>query len=153
MEPIQGNKVYSALAQGNSIILACNPRITKGVAAGIFRAAKELDAAIIMELARSECNQHKGYTGLTPTNLSANLKEANSKIGHDIWVLHADHIQIKKGTPEDIADTKELISEQIDAGYTSFAIDASYLFDFKAESVEDELAPNLKATIEVGKGG
>jgi len=149
MKAIEGNKVYQALKDEKKIILACNPRITIGVAKGVFRAAKDLDSALIMELARSECNQNVGYTGLTPKTLSKNLIEANQEVGHDIWVLHADHIQIKKGTPEEIQEVKELISEQIDSGYTSFAIDASYLFDFEGKTVEEELAPNLKATIEI----
>ncbi len=150
MKPLPGNKVFNALKDEKSIILACNPRITVGVAKGVFRAAKDLDAALIMELARSECNDKVGYTGLTPKTFSENLNKANDEVGHDVWVLHADHIQTKKGTPEEIAEIKELISAQIEAGYTSFAIDASYLFDFKAKTVEAELAPNLKATIELG---
>jgi len=104
-----------------------------------------------MELARTECNHKVGYTGLTPKTFAENLKKANEEAGHDIWVHHADHIQIKKGTPEEIAEIKDLVKSQIQAGYTSFAIDASYLFDFEGKRVEQELAPNLKATIEIGK--
>lgn len=150
-EPLPGNKVYTALKDEHCIILACNPRITIGVAEGVFKAAKELDAALIMELARTECNHKVGYTGLTPSAFSQNLKKTNEEIGHDIWILHADHIQIKKGTPDEIAEVKDLIKAQIKAGYTSFAIDASHLFNFEGKTVEEELAPNLKATIELGK--
>ena len=151
IKPLPGNKVFNALKEHNCIIMACNARIVAGVAKGIFRAAKDNDAAIIFELARSECNQHVGYTGLTPAVYSKMLNEVNSKVGHDLWVLHADHIQIKKGSAEEIADVKDLIKHQIEAGYTSFAIDASHLFNFDGKTVEEELAPNLKATIEVGK--
>jgi len=45
--------MFDALKNEKSIILACNPRITIGVAKGVFRAAKHMDAALIMELARS----------------------------------------------------------------------------------------------------
>lgn len=148
-EPLLGNKVYNALKDENCIILACNPRITIGVAKAIFKAAKDLDAALIMELARTECNHKIGYTGLTPTTFSENLKKANKEVGHDVWILHADHIGIQEGTPEEIQDVKDLISAQIKAGYTSFAIDASHLFNFKGKTIEEELAPNIKATIEV----
>jgi len=150
-QPLPGNKVFGALKNEQCIILACNPRITIGVAKAVFKAAKDLDAALIMELARTECNHKVGYTGLTPQTFSQNLKKANKEVGHDIWILHADHIQIKKGTEEEIAEVKNLIKAQIKAGYTSFAIDASHLFNFEGKTVEEELAPNLKATIEVGK--
>ncbi len=149
-EPLPGNKVFNALKNERCIILACNPRITIGVAKAVFKAAKDLDAALIMELARTECNHKVGYTGLTPSTFSKNLKKANKEIKHDVWVLHADHIQIKKGTDKEIAEIKDLVSAQIESGYTSFAIDASYLFDFKGKRVEDELALNLKTTIEIG---
>lgn len=148
-EPLPGNKVFNALKNKKCIILACNPRITIGVAKGIFRAAKDLDSALIMELARSECNQKGGYTGLTPKTFSENLNKANEEVGHDVWVLHADHIGVKKGNPEEMQDIKKLISAQIEAGYTSFAIDASHLFNFEGKTVEEELAPNIKATIEL----
>ncbi len=148
-EPLPGNEVFNALKNEECIILACNPRITIGVAKGIFRAAKELDAALIMELARTECNHKVGYTGLTPKTFSQNLKKANSDVKHDVWVLHADHIGIKEGTPEEIQEVKDMIAAQIKAGYTSFAIDASHLFNFKGKTIEEELAPNIKATIEV----
>lgn len=149
MKPLQGNKVYKALKDEQCIILACNPRITIGVAKAVFKAAKDLDAALIMELARSECNHQVGYTGLTPATFAENLKKANKEVGHDVWVFHADHIQIKKGTPEELEEIKELIAQQIQAGYTSFAIDASYLYNFEGKTIEEELAPNLKATIEI----
>ncbi len=150
MKPLAGNIVYDALKDKGCIILACNARITKGVAAGVFKAAKDLDSALIFELAKTECNHQVGYTGLTPKTYSANLQRENKKIKHDIWVLHADHLGVKK-VPEDIAFLKDLISAQIEAGYTSFAIDASHQFNFQGKSIEEELKPNIEATIELGK--
>jgi fructose-bisphosphate aldolase class II len=151
MGPISGKRIFEALRDKNCIVLACNPRIIAGVAKGVFRAAKDMDAALIMELARTECNQHVGYTGLTPESFSKLLLEANKEVGHDVWALHADHIGIKEGTREEIDDTKELIDAQIKAGYTSFAIDASHLFNFEGKNVEEELKPNIEVTIEIGK--
>ena len=149
-KPLPGNKVYDALKDENSIILACNARITIGVAKGVFRAAKDLDAALIFELAKTECNHLVGYTGLTPKTFAENLMKANEEIKHDIWILHADHLGVQK-IPEDIQFLKDLISAQIKAGYTSFAIDASHQFNFEGKTVEEELEPNIKATIELGK--
>ena len=151
LDPLPSNKVFDALKDENCIILACNPRITIGVAKGIFRAAKELDAALIMELARTECNHKVGYTGLTPATFSKFLREANSEVNHDIWILHADHIQIKEGTLNELNEVKELILAQIQAGYKSFAIDASHLFNFEGKTIEEELKPNIDATIEIGR--
>ncbi|RJR30781.1 class II fructose-bisphosphate aldolase [Candidatus Parcubacteria bacterium] len=151
MSPVSSKIIFNALLDKNLIVLACNPRIIPGVATGIFLAAKDLDAAIIMELARSECDEKGGYTGLTPLTLSARLIEANSKIKHDIWALHADHIGIKTGDDDEIEATKKLIDMQVEAGYTSFAIDASHLFDFDGKTVKDELKPNLDATIKIAR--
>jgi fructose-bisphosphate aldolase class II len=148
-KPLQGNRVFNALKNENCIILACNPRITIGVAKAVFKAAKDLDAALIMELARTECNHEIGYTGLTPATFSQHMEKANEEVGHDIWVLHADHIGVKKETPEEMQYVKDLVAAQIKAGYTSYAIDASHLFNFEGKTVEEELAPNIKATIEL----
>jgi len=151
MEPISGKKIFNALKNKDCIVLACNTRIIPGVARGIFRAAKDMDAALIMELARTECNQHVGYTGLTPETLANKLLEVNKEIGHDVWALHADHIGLKTGTKEEMDDTKGLIGMQIKSGFTSFAIDASHLFNFEGKTPEEELKPNIDATIELGK--
>ena len=55
--------------------MAANTRITT-VAKGIFRAAKETDSAVFMELARSECDLKGGYTGLTPHDFAEKMREA-----------------------------------------------------------------------------
>lgn len=151
MKPISGKKIYNALKDENCIVLAANVRIIPGVGRGIFRAAKDMDAALIVELAKTECNQHKGYTGLTPETYSKYLFGINEEVKHDIWALHGDHIGVKEGTEEEIEDTKALIDMQIESGYTSFAIDASHLFNFEGKNTEEELKPNIDATIELGK--
>jgi len=150
-EPIPGNVLYQSLKDKNAIIMAANARVTTGVAEGIFRAAKSMDSAIIFEIARSESNLEKGYTGLSPADYSAHMRRAAEKVGFDMWVLHADHITVKKGTPDDIEGTKKLIDGQIDAGFTSFAIDASHLFNFQGGNLREELATNIDATTELAK--
>ena len=47
--------------------------------------------------------------------------------------------RIKKGDPKEVEETKQLIDAQIAAGYTSFAIDASHLFNFEGKTVREEL--------------
>ena len=53
--------------------MAANTRITT-VAEGIFKAAKDTDSAVFMELARSECDLKGGYTGLTPKDFSEKMR-------------------------------------------------------------------------------
>lgn len=149
MKPIPGARMFKALQGQDCIVMACNARIDAGLIRGIFKAAKEDEAALILELARTECNLAGGYTGFTPDSFSRACQKAAEEAGVDIWALHADHIAVKKGTPEEIKEIKELILAQIKAGYTSFAIDASHLFNFQGKDVQEELAPNIKATIEI----
>jgi len=150
-EPIPGNMLFESLRDKDAIILASNARITAGVAEGIFRAAKNLDSAVIFEIARSECNVNRGYTGMVPCEYAEAIMGAAEEVDFDVWALHADHITVKKGTPEDIAETGKLIDAQIDAGFTSFAIDASYLFDHQGGNLREELAQNIDVTTELAK--
>jgi len=147
--PIPGNILFEAVRDKDVIIMANNVRIFPGVGRGIMRAARDLDCAVIFELARSECNQHVGYTGMTPEMYSNFLCEVAEDVGWDMWVLHADHIQVPKGTPEDVADIKDLIRAQIEAGYTSFAIDASYLFNMEGKTITEQLQKNIDVTTEL----
>ncbi|MFO7618895.1 MAG: class II fructose-bisphosphate aldolase [Thermoplasmata archaeon] len=150
-KPIPGNVMFRGLKDQGTIIMAANARMTRGVARGIFRAAQDLEAPVIFEIARSESDQNGGYTGMKPADYAAQIQRAADEIGFDIWALHADHITVKKGTPEDIAKTKELIDLQVEAGFTSFAIDASHLFNFKGGNLREELALNIDATTELAK--
>ena len=148
-KPIPGDIMFRSLKDSGTIIMAANARMTKGVVKGIFRAAKDLDAAIIFEIARSECNLEKGYTGMAPADYAKQIKRVADKVGFDMWALHADHITVKTGSLEEITKTKELIDAQVDAGFTSFAIDASHLFNFQGGNLKEELALNIKATTEL----
>ncbi len=143
--PIPGSTIFRGISGQKTIIMAANTRIAT-VAQGIFKAAKETDSAVFMELARSECDLKGGYTGLTPKDFSAKMREAAKAAQFDIWALHADHITIKTGEPVEIESTKQLIDAQIQAGYTSFAIDASHLFNFEGKTVRQELDKNITAT-------
>ncbi|NPE29919.1 class II fructose-bisphosphate aldolase [Methanococcoides sp. SA1] len=148
-EPIPSSFMFKSLLDKNTIIMTANPRIAL-VTKGIMRAAKEMDAPLILELARSECNLEGGYAGLTPAAISKITRNAAKELEFDMWSLHADHIGIKKGTDEDIEATKRLVDGQIEAGYTSFAIDASHLFNFQGGNLREELANNIDATTKIG---
>jgi fructose-bisphosphate aldolase, class II len=146
--PIPGSSIFRGISGQKTIVMAANTRIAT-VAKGIFRAAKDTDSAVFMELARSECDLKGGYTGLTPKDFSEKMREAAKAVEFDIWALHADHITIKTGEPAEIEGTKQLIDAQIAAGYTSFAIDASHLFNFEGKTVRQELDKNISVTVEL----
>jgi len=148
--PKPGSAILSALAGQKTIVMAANVRVAS-VAKGIFRAAKDTDSAVFMELARSECDLKGGYTGMTPADFSKRMNDAAAAVGFDVWALHADHITIKKGDAGEIESTKQLIDAQIAAGYTSFAIDASHLFNFEGKNVREELDPNIRVTTELAQ--
>ncbi len=149
-KPISGRHMFDALRDKDCIIMAANTRYIPGVAKGILRAAKDSDSPIIIEIARSECDLAGGYTGYTPKDFAERIIAAAQKAGCTKWVLHADHISVKAGDDETIQGTKELVEAQIDAGFTSFAIDASHIFNFEGKDEKEELEGNLKATIEIG---
>lgn len=146
--PIPGSTILGGISGKKTIIMAANVRIAT-VAQGIFRAAKDTDSAVFMELARSECDLNGGYTGFTPKAFSEKMNEAAKAAQFDIWALHADHISVKTDSPLEIDGTKQLIDAQIAAGYTSFAIDASHLFNFEGKNVREELEKNILATTDL----
>ena len=150
-KPIPGDILFDSVRDKNAIIMAVNTRITAGVARGILRAAKAVDSAVVFELARSESNLGGGYTGLLPGDFARNVTEAAGEVGFREWVLHADHITVKKWTQEELEGTKELIDSQVEAGFTSFAIDASHLFDFHGGNLREELALNIDATTDLAR--
>src|SRR5512136_2441527 len=132
--PIPGATIFQGITGQKTIVMAANTRIAT-VAQGIFKAAKDADSAVFMELARSECDLSGGYTGLMPKEFSEKMRDAARAVRFDIWALHADHITIKTGDAREMEGTRQLIEAQIQAGYTSFAIDASHLFDFEGKTV------------------
>ena len=148
--PIPGSTILGGISGKNAIIMAANIRIAT-MAQGIFQAAKDTDSAVFMELARSECDLNGGYTGFTPRTFSEKMSEAAKAAQCDIWALHADHISIKTGSPQEIEGTRQLIDAQIAAGYTSFAIDASHLFNFEGKNVREELDKNILATTDLAR--
>lgn len=147
--PLPGNKMFKALYNVEGIIMAVNTRIVPGIVKGILRAAKSLRAAVIFELAKSESDLSGGYTGLTPQDFSDAVRSIAKEVGFAEWVLHADHITVKKGTNDEIKEVKKLIEAQIAAGYTSFAIDASFLFDLSETTILGQLQKNIDVTTEL----
>ena len=108
------------------IIMACNPRI-KHVIPGIMRAAEELDALIAFELTATEGGLDGGYTGQTPARFSETvIGYAEAAKFTKPFIIHADHITVKNPSETELIAAERLIEAQLQAGYTSFAVDASF---------------------------
>ncbi|MBN2014285.1 MAG: class II fructose-bisphosphate aldolase [Candidatus Altiarchaeota archaeon] len=150
-KPISGKKLFNGVRDKDCIVMAANTRYIPGAAEGILKAAKDTNTPVIMEIARSECDLKGGYTGYTPAEYAKRMVKAADKVGWDKWVLHADHISVTDGSPETIQGTKDLVAAQIDAGFTSYAIDASHIFNFEGKNEKEELEGNIKATIEIAE--
>ncbi|MFX0210776.1 MAG: class II fructose-bisphosphate aldolase [Candidatus Hodarchaeota archaeon] len=146
-KPMWGRLFYDKLHESDCIIMACNTRIARGVVEGIFRAAKDTQSPIIFELAKSESDLTGGYTGLTPKKFAKFVNETATRVQYPHYVIHGDHIKV--GKMGDIPGVKELISAQIEAGYTSFAIDASFMYDPAGSNDRERLAKNIEATTKV----
>jgi fructose-bisphosphate aldolase class II len=138
---LSSKPIFNALRDQASIVMACNTRI-KHVIPGIMRAAKELQAVVGYELAKSECNLQGGYTGMTPKDFFETVIDYAERLNYtDPFFIHGDHLTVKSTKEEEIAETEELLKAEIDAGYTSFAIDASL----------NELDDNITVTSRLAK--
>jgi fructose-bisphosphate aldolase class II len=148
-EALPGSMVYKSLKDQEAILLAANPRFNLGILEGIFQASKELETITIFELASSECDLQGGYTGLTPETFANNVRSTAKKIDYPYFIIHGDHIKIQERKDEVIKDTKKLIANQIKNGYTSFAIDASFLFNLDGATAYEQLKDNIEITTEM----
>jgi fructose-bisphosphate aldolase class II len=141
-KPIQGQDLVNALGGEKCIVMAANIRITHSTR-GVMLAAKELDAAVIFEIAKSEV----GYTAQPPkVFMDMILKTAEELEFNQPYVVHGDHITIKENTPEAIDSAEQLIKDEIAAGFTSYAIDASHNFNMEGATVREQLADNIEIT-------
>jgi len=149
--PLPGDVLFKALQPPDCIVLAANPRVTLDAIVGILQAAKETENIVILELALSEMSIEGGYTGLTPKAFAERVRKAAEIAEWYGYVLHADHITVKKGTEEEIEKIKKEIDARIEAGFTSFAIDSSFLFNRKAKTVPEQLKEIIRTGITLFK--
>ncbi len=125
------------LAKGKAIALAANGR-NRFVIRGALQAAQRANAAIIIEIARSEGGAH-AYCAVNYWNIATYVDNICNELDITIPVaIHADHYGIKK--KEDIEEAKVEIPTLFEAGMTSIAIDASHLPD------DQNLLANLELT-------
>lgn len=143
---LNGRDIFTSFANEAMIVMACNPRIKHAIP-GIMQAAEDLDAIVAFELTKTEGGLDGGYTGMTPAIFFDTIVEyAETSRFSKPFVIHADHITVKDTSPQEIADARLLIQKQMEAGFTSFALDASFnpLSD-NIEIVTELSAPILEA--------
>jgi fructose-bisphosphate aldolase class II len=122
MPKVNGKKVFAAAKEHNFIIAACNFRHPNGMA-GVARAARELEAPYIIELARSEL----GYCGFSVQSYHDTAVEMNERAGNpNPFAVHGDHITVKNTEPDEVEGARKLIADEIASGWTSLAVDASH---------------------------
>jgi len=128
------------LKKGNCMTIAANGR-NSSVIRGALAGAQRANAAIIIEIARSEGGTN-AYCAVNFWNVARQTDAFMNELGITIPVaIHADHFGIKK--PEDVEPAKAEIQSLFDAGITSIAIDASHMPDDQNLLANIELAPSV----------
>jgi len=116
------------IAKGKAIALAANGR-NQFVIRGALLAAQRANAAVIIEIAKSEGGT-KAYCAVNYWNMAVLVDTMCNELGITIPVaIHADHYGIRN--EKDLAAAKIEIPTMFEAGLTSIAIDASHLPDDK----------------------
>jgi len=118
----------ATIAKGKAIAMAANGR-NQFVIRGVLQAAQRANAAVIIEIAKSEGGT-KAYCAVNFWNMAMQVDAICNELGITIPVaIHADHYGIK--SDKDLAAAKMEIPTMFEAGMTSIAIDASHLPDDK----------------------
>ncbi len=126
------------LAKGQAMTIAANGR-NHTIIRGVLAAAQRANAAIIIEIARSEGGAN-AYCAVNYWNIARQVDAVCNELGITVPVaVHADHYGIKKS--DDIWPAKVEIPTLFEAGLTSMAIDASHLPDDENLLANIELNP------------
>jgi len=114
------------IAKGKAIAIAASVR-NSFVARGALRAAQKANAALIIEIAKSEGGAD-AYCDVSLWNMARLVDSICNELGVTVPVaIHADHYGIKAA--KDVTSARVEIPSLFDAGITSIAIDASHLPD------------------------
>jgi len=122
------------IKKGKAMTIAANGR-NQFVIRGVLKAAQRANAAIIIEIAKSEGGA-TAYCAVNYWNIARQVDAVMNELGITVPVaIHADHYGIKGS--QDVEAARTEIPSMFDAGMTSIAIDASHLPD------EENLLANL----------
>ncbi|MBW2621585.1 MAG: class II fructose-bisphosphate aldolase [Deltaproteobacteria bacterium] len=123
---INSKDIFETLKGEKVIVMTNNTRISL-VIPGIMRAAEELDAIVGFELAKSEGHVDGGYTGQPPeVYFQTVIGYAEVENFSRPFFIHGDHITVKDTSEKEYNEAEALIKAELEAGYSSFAIDASF---------------------------
>ncbi|MDR1979243.1 MAG: class II fructose-bisphosphate aldolase [Synergistaceae bacterium] len=146
---VSGRDIYAAAKELGCVVLAANCRCPL-TAKGVLRAAKKLNAAVVLEIAKSETGYCYGNFENLPSYAAKYSKELGDGI---VFAMHVDHYGIK-GT----ADVNKAVShlpKLVAQGWTSVAIDASHLQDYENLCATRDVAMSIPAylglEVEVGE--
>ena len=133
---INGKALVKTAKKYTAMIMATNMRC-KLPMEGLARASMATGAPMMYEIAKSEL----AYTEFNPKSFVDAVMEVHESLGNTYvpFAIHADHLGVK--SPDEVSKVGDLIHEQLEAGFTSFAVDASHMENDK----------NLQATIELGR--
>lgn len=146
---VSGRDIAAAGHAVDSIVLAANARHPLVIKA-VLQAAKKKNAAVLIEIAKSEAT----YCGANYENIPEYALKYSAEMGHGaVFGLHADHYAIK--SEEDVLKGVAHLSQILHGGFTSVAIDASHLPDYEnfvaTRSIADWLPASLGLEVEVGE--
>lgn len=126
------------LEKGKAITIAANGR-NYFVIRGSLRAAQRANAAIIIEIAKSEGGAN-AYCAVNYWNMATYVDAVCNELGITVPVaIHADHYGIK--VTKDVEAAKIEIPTMFEAGITSIAIDASHMPDDENLMANISLSP------------
>jgi len=150
---VNGQALIKAARKHTGMIMATNIRCRLPVE-GIVLASMAVRAPVMYEIAKSELD----YTELTPKSFAEFIVEENERLGNTSvpFAIHGDHITVKK--PEEVESVGRLIAAEMEAGFTSFAIDASHMENDKNLAATSVLAKpiveaGLNLEVELGEIG
>ncbi len=128
------------IKKGKAVAIAANSR-SEAVTRGVLKAAQRANAAIIIEIAKSEGGA-KPYCAVSYWNIARLVDSLCNELHITVPVaIHADHYGIKK--KQDIEPARTEIPTLFEAGLTSIAIDASHLPDDQNLLANIELHPYI----------
>jgi fructose-bisphosphate aldolase, class II len=114
------------IKKGKAVAIAANGR-NHFVIRGALLAAQKADAALIIEIAKSEGGA-SAYCAVNFWNIARQVDAVCNELGITVPVaVHADHYGLKKAA--DVEEAKTEIPSLFDAGITSIAVDASHMVD------------------------